>query len=93
MEYIEVMILPNITNDDLIDMQWMAARYAQDRMTFSTDTVNQITARMIENGVYPRPDKTRSDDGTPTVWAKDGSFGWPTQLIERYGWDGRKGKQ
>ena len=84
------MILPNITNDDLIDMQWMAARYAQDRMTFSTDTVNQITARMIENGVYPRPDKTRSDDGTPTVWAKDGSFGWPTQLIERYGWDGRK---
>ena len=84
------MILPNITNDDLIDMQWMAARYAQDRMTFSTDTVNQITARMIENGVYPRPDKTRSDDGTPTVWAKDGSFGWPMRLIERYGWDGRK---
>jgi hypothetical protein len=84
------MILPNITNEDLINMQWMAARYAQDRKTFSTDTVNQITARMIENGVYPRPDKTRSDDGTPTVWARDGSFGWPTQLIERYGWDGCK---
>lgn len=78
---------------DLCDLQWMAARYAHNRRSYSTGMMNDLTLKMIESGVYPRPDKTRSDDGTPTVWARDGSFGWPTQLIERYGWDGRKNRE
>ena len=81
--------LTNLNANDLIELQWMAARYAHDRHTFSTDTVNQITLRMIEAGIYPTPDHVRGATG-PTVWVKDGDFGWPTAMIERHGWDGRK---
>lgn len=83
--------MTNLTDQDLIELQWMAARYAHERMTFSADIVNSITLRMIESGIYPTPDRVRGDETTgPTVWVKDGSFGWPTQHIEKHGWDGRK---
>lgn len=80
-----------MTNEDMIELQWMAARYAQGRMTFATDTVNSITLRMIESGIYPTPDHTRGYGApSPTVWVYDGSFGWPMQHVEKHGWDGRK---
>jgi len=84
--------LIEISGDDMIELQWMAARYAHDRNTFASDTVNRITAKMILSGIYPKPDITRKDDENEhtTIWAKDGQFGWPMELIERYGWDGRK---
>lgn len=73
----------------LLDLQWMAARYANERSTFAPNNVNEITLKMIESGVYPSPDRTR-DAPESTVWVKDGGFGWPTDLIEKHGWDGRK---
>jgi hypothetical protein len=88
-----------IGNQDLIDMQIYAARYAHNRRTFAAHTMNQITLKMIENGIYPIPDTTRnhfeepdSTEGapSPTVWVRDGDFGWPMDLIEKHGWDGRK---
>ena len=80
--------LISISDDDMIELQWMAARYAHERNTFASDTINTVTARMIISGIYPKTDTTRHE--YPTVWAKDGQFGWPMELIERYGWDGRK---
>ena len=76
---------------DMIELQWMAARYAHERRTFASHTVNQITLRMIEAGIYPTPDIVRGDDAPiPTVWVRDGDFGWPTDMIDKHGWDGRK---
>ena len=40
--------MTNIDPNDLIELQWMAARYAHERKTFASDTVNQITLRMIQ---------------------------------------------
>jgi hypothetical protein len=74
---------------DMIDLQWMAARYAHERRTFSPHTVNTITVKMIQDGVMPMADTTR-DAPEPTVWVRDGDFGWPMDLVEKYGWDGRK---
>lgn len=83
--------MSKINDIDLIELQWMAARYAHERKTFASETVNSITLRMIEAGIYPTPDRVRGDDVTgPTVWVKDGDFGWPTEMIEKHGWDGRK---
>lgn len=83
--------LTNLNANDLVELQWMAARYAHERKTFASDTVNSITLRMIEAGIYPSPDRVRGDDTTgPTVWVKDGDFGWPLAMIEKHGWDGRK---
>jgi len=78
-----------ISNDDVIQLQWMAARYAHNRRSYSTGMVNDITLKMIQNGIYPTPDQTR-DAPEPTVWAKDGDFGWPADLIEKHGWNGCK---
>ena len=84
----------NRDNEDMIELQWMAARYAHDRRSYSTDTVNSITLRMIRSGIFPRPDRAdiRSSP-KPTVWVRDADFGWPTALIEQYGWDGRGDKE
>lgn len=83
--------MSKINDIDLIELQWMAARYAHERKTFASDTLNRITLKMIENGIYPTPDHVRSDGiNGPTVWVKDGDFGWPTDMIEKHGWDGRK---
>ena len=83
-----------IGSDDLRELQWMAARYAHERKTFATNTVNQITLRMIQGGIYPTPDHVRGDGiNGPTVWVKDGGFGWPTDMIEKHGWNGRKLKK
>jgi hypothetical protein len=79
-----------INNNDLHDLQWMAARYAHNRRSYSTGMINDITLKMIQNGIYPMPDQTREDAPEPTVWAKDGDFGWPLKMIEDHGWDGRK---
>lgn len=85
------MNMTNLNANDLVELQWMAARYAHERKTFASDTVNSITLRMIEAGIYPSPDRVRGDDTTgPTVWVKDGDFGWPLAMIEKHGWDGRK---
>lgn len=85
------MNMTNLNANDLVELQWMAARYAHERKTFASDTVNSITLRMIEAGIYPTPDRVRGDDTTgPTVWVKDGDFGWPLAMIEKHGWDGRK---
>lgn len=83
--------MSKINDIDLIELQWMAARYAHERKTFASETVNSITLRMIEAGIYPTPDRVRGDDTTgPVVWVKDGDFGWPTEMIDKHGWDGRK---
>lgn len=74
--------------NDIVELQWLAARYAHERMTYAADKVNAITARMIDAGIVPQTDPIRGD--VPTVWVRDGSFGWPKPLIEKYGWDGRK---
>ena len=74
---------------DLCDLQWMAARYAHNRRSYSTGMMNDLTLKMIENGVYPPPDQTR-DAPEPTVWVCDGDFGWPLKYIEKHGWNGRK---
>lgn len=44
---------------------------------------------MIEIGIMPKVDKNRGA-AKPTIWVKDGAYGWPSILIQRYGWDGRK---
>lgn len=80
-----------ISNMDLRDIQVYAARYAHNRMTFATQTVNDFTAKLIEAGIPLVVDQTRdADKPDGTVWVKDGGFGWPEHLIEKYGWDGRK---
>jgi hypothetical protein len=77
---------------DLIDFQWMAARYAHNRRTFAANTVNKATAKLLDAGYKLFPDGTR-DAPEATVWVKDGDFGWPDDLIEKYGWDGRKNRE
>ena len=81
-------VLP-IDSADLIDFQWMAARYAHNRRTYAAITVNKATARLLDAGYHLLADPTR-EAPEPTVWVKDGDFGWPEDLIERYGWNGRK---
>ena len=77
--------------NDMIQLQWMAARYANGRSTMAPAIINQITVRMIENGIllYPDGEGVRQSE-RPTVWVRDGTTGWPFELIEKYGWDGRK---
>ena len=84
--------IQNISSQDVIDLQWMAARYAHNRQSYSTGMVNDLTVKMIQNGIYPLPDQTR-EAPEPTVWVKDSMFGWPENLIEKYGWDGRKNRE
>lgn len=83
--------IQRISNMDLRDIQVYAARYAHNRMTFATQTVNDFTAKLIEAGIPLCVDQTRdAEKPDGTVWVKDGGFGWPEHLIEKYGWDGRK---
>lgn len=83
--------IQSISNMDLRDIQVYAARYAHNRKTFATDTVNNFTAKLIEAGISLCVDQTRdAEKPDGTVWVKDGGYGWPNHLIEKYGWDGRK---
>lgn len=62
----------------IYDTLWMARRYAHGRSTYAVAEVNDCTALALELGL-----KIANDKGT--VWAKDRDFGWPTELIEKYG--------
>lgn len=68
-------------------LQYAAAQYADGRMTAFVDDVNKATAALIEAGV---PLATRH--GQSSVWATDGNFGPPNDLIEKYGNDGKKAR-
>jgi hypothetical protein len=78
-----------INDRDMAEMQIYAARYAHNRRTFATQTMNQITAQLLDAGFILIADATR-DAPQPTVWAMDGDFGWPQDLIAKYGWDGKR---
>jgi hypothetical protein len=83
--------IQRVSNFDLRDIQVYAARYAHNHMTFAPLTVNNFTALLIEAGIPLCVDQTRdAEKPDGTVWVKDGGFGWPDHLIEKYGWDGRK---
>lgn len=71
----------------LTELQYAAREYADGRCTYIVDSVNQATAALIEAGV-----KLSSRVGMDSVWANDGDFGPPTELIEKYGLDGKKVK-
>lgn len=53
-----------------LDFQWPAKRYAHGRSTYAVGMVNDATKLLQVLGVKVSP-----TDGT--VWARDGSFGWP----------------
>jgi hypothetical protein len=78
-----------IDKHDLVDLQIYAARYAHNRRSVSTYALNSITEKLIKAGYNLIADTTR-DAPEPTVWVMDGDFGWPMDLVEKYGWDGRK---
>ena len=69
----------------LTELQYAAREYADRRCTYIVDSVNQATAALIEAGV-----KLSTRSGVDSVWAIDGNFGAPSELIERYGLDGKK---
>lgn len=48
------------------DLHWMARRYAEGRMTFSPQVVNDATRYLLSIGVPINP----TDDGI--IWARDG---------------------
>ena len=80
-----------LSRQDILDLQTYAARYAHERRSVAPYAMNSITCKLIEAGIYPYADHVRADvDGPPTVWVKDGDFGWPLDLIEKHGWDGKK---
>lgn len=78
----------NLNVDDVLDLQYMATCWARHDQ-ICVYAMNQITLRVIEAGIYPR---CYVGDGSavPTVWVYCPDLGWPTDLIERHGWDGRK---
>ena len=77
----------SIEDVEVMELQFYAARYAHNRISYATQTINQITARLLDAGFILIADTTR-DAPEPTVWVKDGDFGWPDESIAKYGWDG-----
>ena len=72
----------------LRELQFAARAYADGRCTGIVDSVNKATAALLDAGV---PLITGAFLGEqPSIWATDGDFGPPTELIERYGLDGKK---
>lgn len=69
---------------------WMARRYAHGRMTVVPWAYNKAAAVAIELGLMDEKsmDTANIHEGDlvdSTVWAKDGGFGWPDELIEKHG--------
>ena len=73
---------------DMIELQYIASKLANKNEQHSF-TVNMITARMIDAGLNPIVDYSRGSP-KPTIWSMDKKYGWPSLLIDKYGWDGRK---
>jgi hypothetical protein len=71
----------------LAELQYAAREYVDGRMTYLTQSVNDATAVLLDAGV-----KLHTRHGQPSVWATDGNFGPPHDLIEKYGIDGKKAR-
>lgn len=54
---------------DVIDMQWMAKRYADGRCTYTPLLLNEITERLLARGV------TLNKAGDQSFFASDGNLG------------------
>ncbi len=65
--------LENIIENTL----WMAGRYADGRSTYATEDYNRAAYWALKLGLPLRRDPT-----TGTIWAKDGSFGYPNYANE-----------
>lgn len=50
----------------IVDLHWMARRYADERMTYAPGIVNRATNWMIANGIMPNCCYEGS------IWARDG---------------------
>lgn len=50
----------------IVDLHWMARRYADGRRTYAPGVVNNVSRWLIANGIQPI---AGADD---TIWAKDG---------------------
>ena len=71
----------------LTELQYAAREYADGRMTYLTQSINEATAALLDAGV-----KLHTRHGQPSVWASDGNFGPTRDMIERYGIDGKKAR-
>lgn len=68
-------------------LQFWARRYADGRMTYAPEDVNQLTAKLIDLGGKPTPETAGRDKGS--VWANDPSGGQSlVELINKYGTSG-----
>jgi len=69
-------------------LQFWARRYADGRQTYAVEDVNSLTAKLIEFGGKPKPDREFKTNGT--VWANDGTFeGAIEPYVDKYGRDGK----
>lgn len=50
---------------DVVDLHWMARRYADGRQSYSTAMFNEITRRILRAGIKLNP------TGDGTIWARD----------------------
>jgi hypothetical protein len=73
----------------LRELQFAARAYAHNRQTGIVDSVNKATAALLDAGVQL---STSSWSEEMSVWATDGNFGPPHDLIEKYGLDGKKAR-
>ena len=74
-----------IDSKQLAELQYAAREYADGRMTGIAQAVNEATAALLDAGV-----KLQRRHGQESVWATDGNFGPPHDLIAKYGLDGKK---
>jgi hypothetical protein len=61
----------------VVDLQWMARRYADGRKTYAPSMVNDITLQALRMGI---PIKKANED--EEIWAYDGMFGYGNQPHE-----------
>jgi hypothetical protein len=62
-----------------------AREYAKARKTYIVSDMNRITTKIIEVlRIKPLPINSSG------IWVNDGDYGYPTDLVEKYGWEGEK---
>jgi hypothetical protein len=76
-----------IDSHHLQQLQYAAREYADGRCTYIVRNVNEATAAMLDAGV-----ECLVRNNTQTIWANDGHFGAPSDLIDKYGNDGTKAR-